>query len=230
MYHGRPVVLMAGVSSLTGIRDKGASMAREGSPTSAPSGVWAAAADDFRRWQRGDGAGLDDLVRRLSPVLWHVVRAHGLDTERAQDVVQTTWLTFVRRQESITEPQAVAAWLTTTARREAWRVAKAASRHAPVADELLETELPLQPSAESKAVTRDENARLWTCVRKLSERCQRLLRIVAFEDRPDYRGLAEDLQVPVGSIGPTRGRCLAKLKALLAEADGAAPTTPGGAA
>ncbi len=63
----------------------------------------------------------------------------------------------------------------------------------------------------------DEQARLWACVRQLSERCQQLMRIVAFEDRPDYRGLAEDLQVPVGSIGPTRGRCLAKLKALLAE-------------
>lgn len=191
-------------------------MGREGSPTSAPSGVWTQAADDFRRWRAGDTGGLDDLVRRLSPVLWHVVRAHGLDRERAQDVVQTTWLTFVRRHESITEPQAVAAWLTTTARREAWRVAKSASRQLPVADEVLDPELPLQPSAETHAVTGDENARLWSCVRQLSERCQRLMRIVAFDDRPDYRGLAEDLQMPVGSIGPTRGRCLAKLKALLA--------------
>jgi RNA polymerase sigma factor (sigma-70 family) len=224
---------MSDVSSLTGIRDKGAAMGREGSPTSAPSGVWSEAANDFRRWRAGDAGALDDLVRCLSPVLWHVVRAHGLDTERAQDVVQTTWLTFVRRHESITEPQAVAAWLTTTARREAWRVAKTASRQPPVVDEVLETELPVQPSAESVAVTEDESARLWACVHQLSERCQRLMRIVAFEDRPDYRGLAEDLQMPVGSIGPTRGRCLAKLKALLSEATGqtaSRPTlTPGGA-
>jgi len=224
MYHWEWLALLPDVSSLTGIRDKGASMALDGSPTSAPSGLWAEAADDFRRWRAGDGSGLDDLVGALSPVLWHVVRAHGLDRERAEDVVQTTWLTFVRRHESIAEPQAVAAWLTTTARREAWRVAKAASKHAPVADEVLETELPLQPSAESKAVTQDDNARLWACVRLLSERCQRLMRIVAFEARPDYRGLSEDLHMPVGSIGPTRGRCLAKLKALLAEASRATPT------
>src|SRR6188472_236229 len=100
VYHAGSVLLMSDVSSLTGIRDKGASMGREGSPTSAPTGVWAEAADDFRRWRAGDGGGLDDLVRCLSPVLWHVVRAHGLDSERAQDVVQTTWLTFVRRHES----------------------------------------------------------------------------------------------------------------------------------
>jgi RNA polymerase sigma factor (sigma-70 family) len=198
-------------------------MRNETSPTAAPAGVWSEAADSFRRWRSGDPLGLDDLVRCLTPVLWHVVRAHGLDQERAQDVVQTTWLTFVRRHESIAEPQAISAWLTTTARREAWRVAKATSRHTPVADEELEPDLPVTASAETDAVTFDENARLWACVQQLSERCRRLMRIVAFEDRPDYRGLAEELQMPVGSIGPTRGRCLAKLKALLVA--GAGPNT-----
>jgi hypothetical protein len=53
-----------------------------------------------------------------------------------------------------------------------------------------------------------------------SARCQRLLRIIAFDDRPDYAGIARDLDMPVGSIGPTRGRCLAKLKELLAANSG----------
>lgn len=217
------MVLFSLVSTVTGIRGKGALMGSASSPTPAPpTGVWVVAADHFRRWRAGDAAGLDDLVRCLSPVLWHVVRAHGLDNERAQDVVQTTWLTFVRRHESIIEPQAVAAWLTTTARREAWRVAKVAGRQTSVIDEVLETQLPAQRSAEADAVDDDESARLWACVKLLSERCRRLMRIVAFVDRPDYRGLAEDLQMPVGSIGPTRGRCLAKLKALLVA--GADPT------
>ena len=150
-------------------------------------------------------------------MLWHVVRAHGLDDERAQDVVQTTWLTFVRRHESIAEPQAVAAWLTTTARREAWRVAKAAAGTRRWPTRSSSASCRRRHSAESTAVTEDESARLWACVHRLSDRCQRLMRIVAFDDRPDYRGLAEELAMPVGSIGPTRGRCLAKLKALLAE-------------
>ncbi len=192
-------------------------MGRSNPPQPRAAGVWANAADHFRRWRDGDPTGLDDIVRLLTPVLWHVVRAHGLDTERAQDVVQTTWLTFVRRQESIAEPQAVAAWLTTTARREAWRVAKITAKVTSVGEEVLEWELPAQRSAESEAVDIDERNRLWACVRQLSERCQRLMRIVAFDDRPDYRGLAEEMQMPVGSIGPTRGRCLEKLKALLAE-------------
>ena len=88
-----------------------------------------------------------------------------------------------------------------------------------VAPAVLEWELPTERSAEADAVETDQRSRLWACVKQLPERCQRLLRIVAFDDRPDDRGLAEQLDMPVGSIGPTRGRCLAKLKALLADED-----------
>jgi RNA polymerase sigma factor (sigma-70 family) len=205
------------MSSLTQIQDVGVVLASSDTPQAArPSSVWTEAADHFRRYRAGDTAALDDLVRCLSPVLWHVVRAYNLDSERAQDVVQTTWLTFVRRQQAISEPQAVAAWLTTTARREAWRVTRSDARTALVSDDVLEWELPTQPSAEAHALATDRRARLWACVQQLSERCQRLMRIVAFDDKPDYKGLAEEMEMPVGSIGPTRGRCLAKLKTLLA--------------
>jgi DNA-directed RNA polymerase specialized sigma24 family protein len=66
----------------------------------------------------------------------------------------------------------------------------------------------------------DDSERLWQRVQELSPRCQRLLRIIAFDDRPDYAGIADELGMPIGSIGPTRGRCLAKLKALLTEGEG----------
>ncbi len=64
----------------------------------------------------------------------------------------------------------------------------------------------------------DESRQLWSAVDTLNERCQRLLRVVAFEDRPDYARLAQDLSMPIGSIGPTRQRCLAKLRAVLESA------------
>ena len=56
---------------------------------------------------------------------------------------------------------------------------------------------------------------LWAAVDRLPERCRRLLRVVAFESRPDYGRLAAELDMPIGSIGPTRGRCLAKLRVAL---------------
>jgi RNA polymerase sigma factor (sigma-70 family) len=182
--------------------------------------VWQASAQHFRRWRAGEHSALDDLVRTLTPVLWHVVRSYGLERDQAEDVVQTAWLTLVRRHESIADPQAVAAWLTTTARREAWRVSRVGNRAVPLGDEVIEARVPHQNAAESEVIVAAEQDRLWTLVSQLSDRCQRLLRIVAFDDRPDYAGIAAELNMPMGSIGPTRGRCLDKLKTLLSSDGG----------
>ncbi|MFY0405721.1 RNA polymerase sigma factor [Solicola sp. PLA-1-18] len=188
-------------------------------PPSDEPDLWSSAAADFTAWRDGEPAALDRLVRALTPVLWHVVRAAGLEEARAEDVVQSTWMTLVRRGDSVSDPRAVGSWLTTTARREAWRVAKAEGRARPVEDDELARRVPDARSAESDALEADEHDRLWRCVHRLSERCVRLIRVVAFDQRPDYAGLAEVLQMPVGSIGPTRRRCLDKLRAELA-ADG----------
>lgn len=185
-----------------------------------PGAVWGEATEGFNRWVAGDPAGLDDLVAVMTPVLWHVVRAYRLSEEMAEDVIQTTWLALVRKRASILDPVAVGGWLTTTARREAWRVSGGSSNTTPVEDDDLAPLLPRQRSAEESVVQEDEGNRLWAAVDTLPERCRRLLRIVAFENRPDYRELATDLGMPVGSIGPTRGRCLAKLRVALIEAGG----------
>ncbi|MER7798011.1 sigma-70 family RNA polymerase sigma factor [Microbacterium sp. NPDC096154] len=182
---------------------------------------WKQAARLFVRWREsGDSRALDELVRLLSPVLWHVVRAYGLRRETAEDVVQATWLAFVRKHESILDPEAVSAWLTMTARREAWRSSKVDARADPTEDETLELRLAPTATAEEEAVGQLESQHLWHAVQGLDDRCQRLLRIVAFDDRPDYRRIAADLHMPVGSIGPTRQRCLAKLRARLDGTEG----------
>jgi len=186
-----------------------------GAATERPGEVWGQAASAFERWTAGDAVALDELVRLMTPVLWHVARAYRLPSEVAEDVVQNTWLALVRAGSSIQEPAAVGGWLTTTTRREAWKVAKATGRGIPVEDDELARRLPDEGSAESEVVRRDTEGRLWDAVENLSERCQALLRIVAFEHRPDYREIAADLGMPVGSIGPTRGRCLQKLRALI---------------
>jgi RNA polymerase sigma factor (sigma-70 family) len=182
--------------------------------------VWEASARLFERWRAGESSALDDLVRLLSPMLWQVVRASRLDPTTAEDVVQTTWLTLVRSGDSISEPRAIAGWLTTTARREAWRVSRLSGRQQPVDDEAIARRLPDEPAPEGQVVLDDDNARLWACLGRLNERCQRLLRIVAAEARPDYTAIATELDMPVGSIGPTRGRCLDKLRRELATAGG----------
>ena len=205
-------------------------------PTSAPVPVatepvagdplWQRAETLFVAWRTGDQQALDGLVRTVTPVLWHIVRAYGLDRETADDVVQTTWLTLVRRGDAIRDERAVLRWLTITARREAWRTSQQSRRAMPSDDDVLESVLPRQSSAETIAVRDDEQRALWNYVSRLSDRCQRLLRVIAFSDRPDYAGLAEELQMPVGSIGPTRGRCLDKLRALMTPTVSTPTTTP----
>lgn len=191
--------------------------AHAASPADGEPTRWERAGALFAAWRGGDTRAMDELVRLMTPTLWHVVRAYGVDAALAEDVVQTTWLTLVRRHESITEPRAVSGWLTTCARREAWRAGKA-QRRADVTDtEELEPQLPTAESAEASAARSDEAQRLWSAVAQLAERCRRLLRVIAFDDRPDYARIAKDMSMPIGSIGPTRQRCLAKLRALLGD-------------
>jgi len=176
---------------------------------------WERAGALFAQWREGDSRAMDELVRLMTPALWHIVRSYGLEAALAQDVVQTTWLTLVKRHSSIVDPHAVSGWLTMCARREAWRVGKQHRLTTATEAEELEPHLPVHESAEQSATADDDRRRLWAAVGTLDDRCRHLLRIVAFEERPDYARIAEDLAMPVGSIGPTRRRCLAKLRAEL---------------
>jgi RNA polymerase sigma factor (sigma-70 family) len=111
---------------------------------------------------------------------------------------------------------ALTGWLVTTARREAWRVRAAGRRQLPTDQDQL-AELPDQgPGSEEQVILDDQRRTLRAAISQLSGRCQELLRIIAFAPRPDYAAVADALGMPVGSIGPTRGRCLAKLRVLLA--------------
>ncbi|WP_336204244.1 RNA polymerase sigma factor [Nonomuraea sp. LPB2021202275-12-8] len=160
---------------------------------------------------------LDEIVAELTPMLWHAVRAQGLDYHLAQDVVQTTWLTLVRHLHSIRSPGALIEWLITAARREAWRVSSGGNREDLPGSELLD-EIPDPEDQPDEAVVLDERRRaLWTAVERLPRRCRDLLRIIAFVRRPDYDAVAAALGMPKGSIGPTRGRCLTKLRAQLSQ-------------
>lgn len=183
------------------------------------------ATDAFTRYQEGEREGLDELVAAVTPLLWRTVRETGLDVQSSEDVVQTVWLTLLRSADSVRDPRAVVKWLLTAGRREAWRVSRRVhddtSRHGGTLEDGPEESLPpptrRDPLPED-VVFQDERRRcLWDHVQGLPPRCRQLLCVIAFADRPDYALIAESLGMPVGSIGPTRGRCLAKLRGLLDE-------------
>lgn len=197
---------------------------QENSPTPSESvgvtagvGLVDAASAAFGRYVQGDPSGMDDLVRTMTPLLWRVARACGLDAQAAEDAVQATWLALVRSADTLTEKQAVLAWLLTTCRRESWRARARATRTTPMQTPR-EDASPVggistpPPDPQQSVLATEESQRLWRHVSELSPRCQYLLKVVCSGERPDYAAIGEALGMPVGSIGPTRGRCLAALR------------------
>lgn len=179
------------------------------------------AAGCFRDSHAGDELAMGRLVDAVTPVMWHTARAAGLDQGTAEDVVQEVWLTLYRRADRITDCQAVLQWLLVSTRRRAWAEARRAGRTRPAdpgAEADVEHTAPPDDGPEQVVLRSDADRTLWRHFRALSPRCQALLRVVAAGDRPDYAGLAAAMGMSVGSIGPTRGRCLATLRASL-EAD-----------
>lgn len=166
--------------------------------------------------QAGSDDALGEIVTELSPLLWQVARSAGLSSSDAEDVVQTTWMRLVSHLDGIHDAAALAGWLVVTTRREAWRVRAEGRRQLPADSESFAGLPDTGPGSEEQVILDDDRRALWAAIGRLTKRCQDLLRIVAFTPRPDYAEVAAALGMRVGSIGPTRGRCLAKLRALLA--------------
>lgn len=163
---------------------------------------------------------LDGLIPELTPLLWQVARAAGLGAEDAEDVVQSSWVCLLSHLDTIREPGAITAWLVTTTRREAWKIA-AARRKTQLADTDRLADIPdPQLSPEDSALLAAEQRALWAALRTLSPLCQELLRIVAFVPRPDYDGVAARLGMKRGSVGPNRRRCLDRLGQALRDSGG----------
>jgi len=165
----------------------------------------------------GSEEALGQITAELSPMLWHVARAAGLGADDAEDVVQTAWERLLAHLADIRVPQALIGWLVVTTKHEAWRMRSAGRRQRPADQEWLIGIPDRGVGAEEQIVLDEQQRALWRAVGRLSAQCQELLRIVAFIPRPDYRSVSAALGMPVGSIGPTRGRCLEKIRLLLAD-------------
>jgi RNA polymerase sigma factor (sigma-70 family) len=173
-------------------------------------------ADLLSAARAGSEDALGQIVSELSPLLWQVARSAGLSQGDAEDVLQTVWMRLITHLDGIHDAGALTGWLVTTTKRESWRVRAAGRKQLP-ADQDVFADLPDKgPGSEEQVMLEDQRRELWAAIGMLSRRCQELLRIMAFAPRSDYATVAAALGMRVGSIGPTRGRCLAKLRAVLA--------------
>jgi RNA polymerase sigma factor (sigma-70 family) len=181
-----------------------------------------------QRCLQGDATAWRQLVDRYARLVHSVPARYGLTTAEIEDVGQEVFLILAQNLHAIEDPDRLPAWLVTTARRLCWRTVQR-RRHEQPLDEEPEhgDEFTSRPELVSPLPTPEEALDGWNrqaivqaAVARLGERCRKLIEMIFLDVRePTYDEISALLNIPKGSIGPTRNRCLAQLRLQLGEKD-----------
>ena len=165
------------------------------------------------RARDGDRQAWDALVDRYAPLIWSICRRYRLEASDAQDAAQTVWLKLMDQLDKIRDPAALPGWLATTTRRECGRIARAARRPYDAGYALAAGTIPDDhaQAADQDLLAAERHAALREAFAQLSPACQQLLALLIEDPALSYAEISARLGIPVGSIGPTRRRCLDKL-------------------
>ena len=173
-----------------------------------------AVTDLVTRARNGDKQAWDTLVERYVPLIWSVCRRHRLGGADADDVGQSVWLRLVDQLDKIRDPAALPGWLATTTRRECGRVLRTARGPRATGYPLAAENMPDEQgvTAEQELLVAETHTALREAFRQLPPRCQQLITLLTEDPSMPYAEISARLGIPVGSIGPTRRRCLDKLR------------------
>jgi RNA polymerase sigma factor (sigma-70 family) len=162
--------------------------------------------DDQRAWNA--------LVKQYAPLIWSICRRYRLAGADADDVGQSVWLHLVDHLGNLRDPAALPGWLATTTQRECLRVLRTAQRPHAAASVIDAENIPDQHTriAEQELLRAERHAALREALTHLPARCQQLIALLTEDPPVPYAQISAMLGIPVGSIGPTRSRCLAKLR------------------
>lgn len=169
----------------------------------------------------GDEVAWEELIIRYQRLVYSIPQRAGLDQERSAEVFQQVFEKLVKHLDRIEQPDRLGAWLVTTARRETWRLSRRERLPQVVEnpDDLEEkiSQLPCSAlSPDETLLSLEEQHSVRTAVAALDERCRCLLSLLFYRSAsPSYAEVATTLAMPESSIGPTRARCLQKLRRLL---------------
>jgi RNA polymerase sigma factor (sigma-70 family) len=170
-----------------------------------------------RRAAAGDKAAWENLVDRYSRLIWAMTRDFGLAEIDASDVVQTTWLRLLEHIHRIEYPERIASWLATTARHECLRHL-ASSRRVMLVDDHDATfghTVEHQPDVDERLLAEERAQAVRLALATLPSRSQLLIELLMADPPVSYTEISDQLGLPIGSIGPTRGRCLQRLRLML---------------
>jgi RNA polymerase sigma factor (sigma-70 family) len=162
----------------------------------------------------GDQGAWNELVERYSPLVWSICLRFGLNRHDIDDVGQNVWLLLVEQIGHLREPAALPGWLATTTKRECLRILRATRRH-DHAGLPPEDQMPPDPAAttiEQELIAAERDAALRAAFAELPRGCHELLSVLISDPPLAYADVSAMLGMPVGSIGPTRARCLDRLR------------------
>jgi RNA polymerase sigma factor (sigma-70 family) len=161
----------------------------------------------------GDQAAWNAIVERYAPLVWSICGRYQLSSQDVEDVGQTVWLRLVEQLGNLREPAALPGWIATTTQRECVRVSRAGRRpdRATAAQDDLES-LAGPAEIEQEVITAEKHAALRAAFAELPLRCRQMLTLLMSEPPRSYGEISTILHIPVGSIGPERGRCLQRLR------------------
>jgi RNA polymerase sigma factor (sigma-70 family) len=168
--------------------------------------------EKVRAAAQGSQEAFDWLIACYTGLVWSVIRSYGLSDADASDAFQTTWLRLVEHLDRLREPRAIGGWLATTSRHESLRLLRLADRHRPTPDETFERVEDPSGGVESIVEDDERDTQLWAALDDLGDRCRALLRVLMADPVPSYEEVSAALAMPIGSIGPTRARCLHRLR------------------
>jgi RNA polymerase sigma factor (sigma-70 family) len=166
----------------------------------------------------GDRMAWDRLVDQYARLIWSITVEFKLSESDAADVSQTTWLRLLEHIHRIQHPDRVASWLAATARNECLRSLAARKRVVVLAhdeEEVLFGAAVSGPEVDEGILAAERDQVVRDALSRLPRRWQRLLEMLMADPPTPYADISDELGLPVGSIGPTRGRCLAQLRTLL---------------
>lgn len=162
----------------------------------------------------GDQEAWNEIIERYSPLVWSICARYQLSRPDIDDVGQSVWLLLVENIASLREAAALPGWLATTTRRECLRVLRATRRH-DHADLPPEEQMPQDADAatiEQEIIVAERNAALRAAFAELAPSCHELLSMLITDPPLSYADISAKLDIPMGSIGPTRARCLDRLR------------------
>jgi len=166
----------------------------------------------------GDSQAWDALTSRYVALLWSIAFRHGLGESDAADVVQNTWLRLFEHIDDVREPARVGSWLATTAQRESLRIVAQRQRVVPSDEEAtFDGADRLQAPLDEALLAREQAAEARAALDTLPPTWRSLVELLTQDPPLSYERIGADLGVPIGSIGPTRGRCVRRLRALVAD-------------